>query len=251
MKNNSYLFVKFIILITVLSGISLAGYYVINSIPQKPESSPALEVKIDTIAGIVQEIKHQPRYTATTYVVDVALKAKQQGNLWFVLKDAIIFTGKLQICYNFEEFSEKNVVKVEGGYQVEFPGAKLCDENFAMDIIPIVAEGNAEEYIKAQTMLGKVARKYAILVAINRGIFEESEKDMNSLEKFLNIFGKEHYFIKLNATDLKSYKEKIEKEFINSLVDLGVEVQLISSPDQAEYFDYLQKKAEEIKKLKV
>ena len=143
------------------------------------------------------------------------------------------------------------LLKWRGDIKWSFPVLNYVYENFAMDIIPIVAEGNAEEYIKAQTMLGKVARKYAILVAINRGIFEESEKDMNSLEKFLNIFGKENYFIKLNATDLKSYKEKIEKEFINSLVDLGVEVQLISSPDQAEYFDYLQKKAEEIKKLKV
>lgn len=210
--------------------------------------------KVITVAGVLQGIKQSPKFTATTYFIDVALRGEKKDGyvpvsipipvLTWVNKGVVIFNTKIQVCYDLDKIKNEDVSIFKDKITVKMPSPTFCDENPPMDLVTIYSEGNTDQYKEIENYLNGLAKSYALVFAIQRGIFEDAMKyDLPAFENTLSIISGKKVELIVDTKLLDSYKIQKEEELGKKLNEEGsIVVKLITTNDSIKFFDDLKLK---------
>lgn len=236
-------------LVTLLTSILVLGFVLYAGFLCWNWYSSSLKPQVVTVGGILQAIKQEPKFMATTYIIDVALRGEKKDGivpvpvplLTWVDKGVVIFNTKVQVCYKLDLIKENDVEITADKISVKFPSPTFCDEKPAMDIVTIYSEGGTNQYKEIENYLGDLAKSYALVFAIQRGIFEDALKyDLTSFEATLSAISGKKVQLSVDTSELEKYKLEKEEELGRKLNEqAGIDVKLMTTAESVKYFDDL------------
>lgn len=235
--------VKLITSILILALVVFGGFFFWNWLNKS--SAP----NIVTVGSVLQAIQQEPKFTATTYIIDVALRGEKKDGyvpipvplLTWVDKGVVIFNTKIQVCYKLASIKDSDVNISDDKIVIKFPSPVFCDERPSMDIVTIYSEGGTLQYKEIENYLGDLAKSYALVFAIKRGIFEDALKyDLTSFENTLSLLSGKDVELIVDESELDKYKLSKEEELGNKLNEkANIGVNLMTTTDSMKYFDEL------------